>query len=181
MSDKVKGSILLPWVKIIKANKSGIYDKYLTEDDKNVMNKRILPSSWYPFETYKNCTNAVVQVEAKGNMETCHQWGRAYCDGVMTTFYSQSIVKGKPEAAIKKFSFVVSTMFESGKLEVDHVSDGEIVVSCLGIDPHMEAWYYVMRGWIERFLELCMDKDVKSEFVSRSWKGDPNTKVKFTW
>ncbi len=177
----VKGSILLPWVKAIKANKTGAYDRYLTEKDKETLSKLILPSSWYDFETYKNCFTAVVDVEAKGALEVCHDWGRAYSDVIMSSVYKRAIKKGDPKAAMDQFTFVYKSMFSFGKVISEFVSDREMIVTIEDFDPHLEAWYYVTRGWLERFIELCLDKKVSSEFLTKSWRGDPATRIKTTW
>lgn len=55
----VKGSILLDWVKAVRADKKGSYDKLLSDADKEIVARTILPSSWYPFETYMACFKAV--------------------------------------------------------------------------------------------------------------------------
>jgi hypothetical protein len=34
---------------------------------------------------------------------------------------------------------------------------------------------------MERGLELCGAKDVKSEFATKSWEGEPATSIRFTW
>lgn len=43
---KVKGTVLLDYVRLIKAVKDKNWDKYLTDADKQIINGRILPSLW---------------------------------------------------------------------------------------------------------------------------------------
>ncbi len=177
----VKGSILLPWVKTIKANKSGVYNDYLTAEDKATLSKLILPSSWYTFETYKNCFNAVVAVEAKGSAEACREWGRVYSDAIMSSVYKRAIKKGDAKAAMDQFTFVFKSMFSFGKVQSEFPSDREMIVTIEDFDPTFEVWYYITRGWLERFIEMCLDKPVKSDFMEKSWKGAPATRIKVTW
>ncbi len=66
---QIKGTLFKPWVVSIRANKSGIYDHYLSEGDKKYLKQKILDSIWYPYEVFKTCFNAVCKIEAKENIE----------------------------------------------------------------------------------------------------------------
>ena len=178
---KVKGTILVPWVKAIKADKSGTFEALLTSNDKEALSKLVLSSSWYPFETYKNCVNAVAKVVAQGDGETIRQWGRAYSDEIMTSVYKRAIKKGDPKAAMDQFAYVFKSMFNFGKVSSEVSSDQEMVVSIEDFEADFELFYHVTRGWLERFMELCLDKEVHSEFVKQSWSGAPLTQIKTSW
>ena len=84
---KIKGTILIDFVKTIKADKTGVYDSYLTDKDKEVVSSRILPSGWYDYETFRNCFNAVVNVLAKNDMDAIRQWGRIFGENIVTGVY----------------------------------------------------------------------------------------------
>lgn len=178
---KVKGTIFAPWVKGIKADKSGVYDTLLTEEDKAVLSKLILSSSWYSFETYRNCVNAVAKIVAKDDGETIRQWGRAYSDEIMTSVYKHAIKKGDPKAAMDQFLYVFKSMFDFGKVNNELLAGGEMLVSIEAFEPDFEMFYHITRGWLERFIELCLDKSVQSEFVKKSWASDPVTQIKVSW
>ncbi len=45
---KVKGTMVVDQVKLIRGNKSMNWSKYLKPEDWEAINKRILPSEWYP-------------------------------------------------------------------------------------------------------------------------------------
>jgi hypothetical protein len=51
---KVKGTMIVLFVKGIRADKSGRHDPFLTDQDRGIISQQILPSAWYPAETYKN-------------------------------------------------------------------------------------------------------------------------------
>ena len=93
---QVKGTILIDFVKTIKADKSGAYDEFLTDQDREIISQRILPSGWYPYQTFRNCFNASVQVLAKNDMEKVEQWGRLYGEAIITSVYKGLIKEGAP-------------------------------------------------------------------------------------
>ena len=67
MSDqKVKGTMLIDQVRMIRGNKDKDWNKYLTPEDLNIIKGRVLPAAWYPLETYKRCGRAVFQLLAGG-------------------------------------------------------------------------------------------------------------------
>jgi hypothetical protein len=70
----VKGTMLLEFVKSVRAYKTGAHNSYLTEKDREIISKKILSASRYPYETYENCFKAVFNVVAKGDMKTVYEW-----------------------------------------------------------------------------------------------------------
>lgn len=83
---QVKGSMMMFVVKGVRAAGAEHFDRYLTDDDRELLKQRILPINWYPFEPYKRLFDALVEVVARGNTHTVRQWGRdsgsAILDGV---------------------------------------------------------------------------------------------------
>jgi len=178
---KVKGSIFIPWVKAIKADKSGSYDDYLTQEDKEILAGLILPSSWYSFETYKHCFNAVSSVFARNNPETVRLWGREYSNQIMGSVYKRAIQYGDPKLAMEQFEYVFKSMFNFARVDTKIVSDTELIFSIEEYDPDFELCYHLFRGWLEKFIELCLKKEVRSEFLQKTWEGAPLTQIRVAW
>jgi hypothetical protein len=158
----VKGSMLLEFVKAVRADKSGVYDSYLTEKDKEIISLKILNNTWYPYETYENCFKAVFNVVAKGDLKTIYEWGRIYGEKIITSIYKPVITEGNPRKALEMLELI--TKLHTIK---DFAQD-------------FEPYFHLSRGWIERCLELSGAKNVKSEFISKSWEGTPETTIKFS-
>jgi len=178
---KVKGTILIDFIKTIKADKSGTYDAYLTDRDREILSERILPSGWYPYETFRNCFSAAVKVLAKDDMEMVRKWGKLYGESIITSVYKGIIKEGSPMDSLKKYGTYIRNMFDFGEIMVEALSDNEAMIVIKDTDRDFEPLYYMMVGWIERSLELCGAKDIKTELVSKSWEGAPVTSVKLTW
>jgi len=66
-------------------------------------------------------------------------------------------------------------------MEGEVISDNEINITVLDFDNNFEPWYYVSQGWMERFIQLVINKQVRSEILERSWAGAPNTVYKMNW
>lgn len=178
---RVKGSMLVDFVKNIRASKSGAYQDRLTDQDREVISGRIIPSAWYPFETYKNCFNAVVDVEAGGDMKKVTEWGRIYGEAIVTALYKGVIKTGNPCETLKRYDMFWPNFFDFGKVETTIDSDTEARMTIRDFDPDFEALYYMIRGWIERSVELAGGKNVEIVLLSRSWEGDPETSIRISW
>jgi len=74
---QIKGSMIKTIVRAMRADKSGIYNKLLSDKAKELYTQRILDPVWYPFDTYKECFNALYQVDGKNDPRIITQWGRA--------------------------------------------------------------------------------------------------------
>ena len=178
---RVKGTILVDFVKTIRADKTGAYDSYLTDEDRRIISERILPSGWYPYDTFKRCFNAVVAVLAKNDMEKVRQWGRIYGENIITNVYKGFIKQGAPMESLKKYSTYIRNLFDFGEFIVEPVSENEAFIIVRGLDKDFEPQYHMMRGWLERSLELCGAKDIKVEVISLEWEGAPETKSRISW
>ncbi|MFX1399584.1 MAG: hypothetical protein ACFFAS_21365 [Promethearchaeota archaeon] len=178
---KVKGEIFKRLVIIIRANKTGAYDNLLTDKDKEIISQRILPSIWYPFDTYKNCLNAVAHIEGKDNMELIQMWGKKEGETVFTNVYKAFIVRAEPFVALEKFKNFRRLMYDFGEFLIEGLSDSEANIINRGIDQDFKVYYNILLGWLERFLELCTNKKFVSKFLAKSWEGAPETIVNVSW
>ncbi|MFO8057614.1 MAG: DUF2378 family protein [bacterium] len=178
---KVKGTVLVDFVKTIRSDKTGVYEPYLTEGDREVISSRILPSGWYPFETFKNCFQAVAEVLAGNDMEKVRQWGRLYGENILTSVYKAMIKQGQPMESLEKYGTYIRSFFDFGDIEVERVSDRKATVIITGFGDDFPSLYYIMAGWIERSLELSGARDIKSGFDSKAWEGAPETRIRLEW
>ncbi len=177
----VKGSIFVDLVKIIKSDKSGVYDTYLTNRDRDIIDHKIFPSSWYPFETYKRCLNAIFEVIAKKDPEAAKEWGRVTCKKVMTGVYT-TVMKGcDPLTYLQKCETINKQFYDFGKTEITIEGKNQAIYKLSGFGADFIVFYYVSEGWVESGIELCGGKNIKSELVTKSWEGQPFTSIRFTW
>jgi len=179
--NQVKGSALIPCVKAIKADKSGALDKLLTQKTKDAISKLILSSSWYDLDIYKDCLNAVAEVGANNDENIIREWGRASSEAIMGSVYKSSIIKGDLVSAMERFGFVHKSIFSFGTLNTEFVSSTEMIFSIGEFDVDFRPLFYIIIGWLEKYIELCLEKPVQAVFIEKSWEGNPSTRIKLTW
>ncbi|MFC1884090.1 DUF2378 family protein [Thermodesulfobacteriota bacterium] len=179
--DKVKGSVIIPFIKWIRKDKSGAYDKYLNNEDRKIISGRILASSWYAYETFINFVNTVAKVEAKGNMETVRAWGREWVNKEYENIYKNTYVKTNPRRAIKNRQTMFNALYDFAIADLEEVSESEYVMTIKGPGPDFKPAFYAVIGSMERGLELSGAKGLKAEFIDKNWEGAPNTRIRFSW
>ncbi len=182
MAKHIKGTLFLDYVRMIKKRKNVDWSKYLTPEDFEIINQMILPSQWYPLESFQRMGVAVFHEIAQGDMETVREWGRRSMDELLKT-YKNLGVKGDPHDTLEKFKILRSRFFDFEGLEF--VSRTEKSVS-IRLDLAFEgvaeeAYAFQMTGSIERLLELSNAKNISRRFVKRAWEGDNETILEFSW
>jgi hypothetical protein len=177
----VKGSILIKIVKIIKFDKSGVYDNLFLEEDKDFLSTTILSATWYPYDVYKRFFNALAQVYAKGDMEAVRQWGHVEGEEMIKSVYKAVLKEKNYKTAMERLQLIFKLMYDFGELVVHFISDNEMEVAYKNYDPDFKVSYYLAQGWIEKILEICECKDVSSKFLVKSWEGAGDTKLHFLW
>ncbi|MFX1390454.1 MAG: hypothetical protein ACFE9Z_10355 [Promethearchaeota archaeon] len=180
---KVKGTMVITIIKSIKANKTkkNEYNNILSEEAKEFLNQRILSSSWYPFEVYKECFDALCLVEGKNNPTMLTKWGQDEAEPWLKTIYAATIVKGDPQTAAEKFARFHKIVFNFGKIVPEFISDTEIHFSYKDFIPEWENFYHLAAGWVQKFIELSIDKKVDFHYLTKSWKGEGETKIRISW
>jgi uncharacterized protein (TIGR02265 family) len=178
---RAKGSVLIDFVKTIKADKTGAYDKVLTPEDKAFLDQRILPSAWYDYEIFKRCFNAVFEVFAQKNLETIRKVGKMYGESIMTNQYKNLLKNGDPLEYIKKYPVYIKNFFDFGEVQIIEEGPKQVLLRILDLDPTFPPVYYIMIGWLERTLELCGARSVRIEFIKKSWENNAETEVRYTW
>jgi len=173
--------MLIEFVKSIKADKTGAFDRFLTDADRAVLSQRILPGSWYPFETYKRCFTAVARVLAKDNAETLREWGRQYGQATMTSIYKIILQKKDAQSAMTAYNSVFRSQFNFGKTEFKMVSENEMLIGLMGFEPDFTALHHVAQGWMERTIALVINKPVRSEIAGNTWEGGPAVVIRLRW
>jgi uncharacterized protein (TIGR02265 family) len=178
---QVKGSMLMFVVKGVRAAGIEHFDHLLTDADRELLNQRILPINWYPFENYRRLFDSLVTVVARGNTRTVRQWGRDYGSTILEGVYRSVISPGNPLRSLKNYEQRFSSFYDFGALEVTETGPGSAQLEIRSFDPTWASIYEMISGWLERTIELAGGKDPRIEFLARSWAGDPSTIYSVSW
>ncbi len=173
---------MMYFVKTIRANKSGTYDKYLSDEDRAVINTQILPSLWYPYETYKHCFLAVFEVIAKSNLEEVREWGNLYGGLFMDRIYRNGIDRDQTLANIRRIPAYINSLYNVGNSEVIVEGPSRALVQLHDCDPEFYPLYYFFLGWFQKIAEIFGARHVRCEFDKMGWVDhEDTTSYIITW
>ena len=186
---EVKGIILSNVARLIRASKNVDWKKYLTDKDLEIINSRILPSSWYPLDTYERTEVAIFKEVGKNNLESARQWGRFLMDSMVNTVYHNIALEKDPAVALEKFEMytkmhyrfdtpgfqALKTVRKSGNL-------AQVTVKTDRPTKEFEAHCHQSLGTLGRLVEISGGKEVKGVIVEHDWKGkNPYAVLEFSW
>ncbi len=182
MSKNVKGTLFVDYVRMIKSRKDVDWSKYLTPEDLEYLKQRVLPSTWYPFETYERLGMAIFHEITGGQMEMVRMWGRMSTD-LLIRIYKNMIVEGEPAESARKFNIVRAGFFDFSGFRIESLSPKNLVLSIEFSTEKLaaEAQAYQTLGYLERLLELSGATDIEHKFTKQIWEGDPATVIELTW
>ena len=165
---QIKGSLIMDYVKLIRANKDKDWSKWLTPEDMDIVEDRVLPSNWYPFDSWQRMGAAVFNEVAGRNLDLIKSFGPMVMENLLKT-YKSVLVPDDPLESIKRFERlrrnfikgVESDLFiaeeEPGRVKVKMMArerDKEIG------DP--EAFAFAVSGCIEGLVKKAGAKNVSA-------------------
>jgi len=178
---KIKGALLKYFIINIRANKTGIYDELLTDEEKEIVNQQIFDAIWYPFEYYRIAFTAVFKVEAKGDVKEIIKWGYEFGKQIVSQMYRRSKKKRTLRHAITSYQHLLRLWFNFGELNEEIVSDNEFNLKFVGDQPDFDLHYYIALGWLKAFFEGYLEKEISTKFTKKLWEGDGYTAINLTW
>jgi len=168
---RVKGTLLMDYIRMIRANKDKNWDKYLEEKDWEIVNNRILPSNWYPYDTFSRIGLAVFKEIAGSNLELTRTFGKAVMADLLK-IYKNLVVPGDPVASLERHSALHRTFIDAGAdARVLETSDKQVKYKITA--PPFErgseralAFAHQIRGNFEGIVEHAGGKNPTTEIES---------------
>ncbi len=180
---KVKGTMLIDYVRIIRNRKDIQWEKYLTQKDMNLINQRIFPMGWYPFDFFMRCGLAILYEVADNNLDTVRQFGkmtmRNLVDNTLTMLRNRADVFD----AFKRLNAISDRFFNFATPRYEKEGEKSLRVTLLNAPDieGLEAFCYQIIGNYEYMIELYGGKNVKLDWDKKTWEGDKNTSFILSW
>lgn len=180
---KVKGTMLVDQVRMIRAHKQLDWNRFLGPKDWEVINQRILPSNWYPLEVYENCGWATFNVLGEGNLDLVRLRGRIRGKELFETTYKSFTIGNDPMRALDMFVRSYSLLFNFSSLSFEQIADMHAWVHHEYSSRKQTTIPYChqLLGHFESLVEMTGGSNVKIEFVNKAWEGDPKTIFDIQW
>jgi hypothetical protein len=186
---EVKGIILSNVARLIRASKNVDWKKYLNDKDLEIINSRILPSSWYPLDTYERSEVAIYKEVGKSKPESARMWGRFLMDTMVNTVYHNIALEKDPAVALEKFEMYTKMHYrfdtpDFQALKAVRKSQNQTQVTVKSDRPtkEFEAHCQQSLGTLSRLVEIAGGKEVKAAVIEHDWQGKtPYAVIEFSW
>ena len=181
---KVKGTMLIDFVRTIRANKDKDWNKYLKPEDWDIINSLILPAKWYPYELYNRCGNAAFELIGKGNLETARYNGQLVAKKLFEGTYKSVISTGDPLKGLNQYVLMYSSFFNFASLKFKKLGEKHVEIQH-DHNPddagNIESYCHQLVGILETIVQMTDGKDCKINFGTKEWEGAPETIFEITW
>jgi uncharacterized protein (TIGR02265 family) len=180
---KVKGTMLLDFVKMVKVHKNLDWNKHLKPEDWELINAIILPSKWYPLDFFKRCSTAAFVLLAGSNLEMARTNGQMMAKHLFETTYKTVVQSKDPMRALSQFVANYATLFNFSLLKLEKIDPRHVHV-LHDYDPRDKgniAYCHQMMGMFETMVQMTGGKDGKVVLAKKQWEGAPATIFDITW
>jgi hypothetical protein len=180
---QVKGTLLLDYIRMIKANKDKKWDKYLTPEDMEIIQGRVMPSVWYPYETFRRCGLATFHELAGGKLEAVRAWGKIWAEQLVKEVYTFVIADKDPMKAIERFLNMRKQFFSFEALSHEKVADKHIKARLHSVPDKegVEAFSAQLIGGLERLVELTGGKNPRITTTKKQEGGVLIVEMDISW
>jgi len=182
LGKKVKGFLFLDYVRMLKSRKEVDWRRHLPAEDLPFLDREILESEWYPFETFERLGLAIMQEIARGDMQMPRVWGRASVDNLFSQ-YRSLICEGDPRESLVRFQVLRRSFFDFGAVDIQVLfgTFAKIVIAYGMSRLAEEAACHQALGFFERLLELSGASELRYQFTAKSWEGAKATILELNW
>jgi len=179
---QVRGVLFVDYVKMVKSFKGPSINTYLDDADRAYLAQKIDPDGWYPMAVFEKLGCAILATVARGELFPVQLWGR-YSAQQLHKAYPALLEPGQAVETLRRFHVLRQTFFDFEALTVPsiHAGEAQIAINYYMGETAEEAASYQALGFFEGLLELAGAKDIRGDFKTKAWKGDPKTLLVMRW
>jgi hypothetical protein len=179
---RVKGTLFLDYVRMVKSRKDVDWTKYLTPADLELLETRIDDSEWYPFDAFERLGIGIVTETAGGDMEKVRMWGFFSIDELLKT-HPDLVAPDDPPESLMRFQVLRRSFFDFDPVRILDLRGGSVKIE---INYEMsalaeEAATHQTLGFFERLLLLSGATLVEHGFETKKWEGHGSTILELRW
>jgi len=186
---KIKGTLLLEFVRMIRANKDKDWKKYFTEQNLKLIYGNILPNIWYPIEICERAGEAVFKEIAQGNLELAKAWGKFVVEDMGNRFYHHLVRFQDPVGALQRIKTFLKQWYIFDDPNFQAVDFAQLSPTTVKLTirydrpfEFFEPYIYQLAGEFEKIVELNGGKEPKAIIIESDYKSNkPSAVIEVSW
>jgi hypothetical protein len=178
----VKGSVIVDYLKIIRANPDLPWAEHLTPQDLSTLDQMVLPASWYPLDMYQRMGMAIFKLVSGEKYEVVQAFGRSVADR-MAAQTPGLVAKGSARDTLKKFLAVQDRLYSFKLFESEDLVPGRVILiqNTLPRDQGGRLLMEVLTGNAGRLIELSGGLNVRTRVLEAMWEGGRRNRIELAW
>ena len=171
-SRKAKGTLLLLHVKTLRKAKDERLLERLPPEDRRIVASHILPSSWYPYDTYARTLQVIYEKFGGGRPEGALNMGKFVGVLLLQGHYSLYLRPGDPAATLRVFRTMWQnffnfgrTLYEAEEETGEEDASGQVALGLEGFPDMPRPLCLMVQGVLLKSVELVggVDPSVKED------------------
>ena len=180
----VKGIWFTDYAKMVSKLKHLAWDKYLTPEDFELVEGRILPAQWYPLEIYQRLALAAFELVGQGKPEMARLAGQSFMDQLTNDEALGPFLKcGDPERALRSFIALQKRLITLGEASCEKAGPKQVCYRITwaqrwnGLFPFAHNF----AGFLSRLVEVNGGKNIRLEFDDHRLEERDFVDYSLTW
>jgi len=181
---KCKGSVVLDMVKVVRAFKDLPWDKHLKPEDRQIVNSMVMPTEWYPLESYMRIGMAVFKLVARENEEAVRQFARAAMKELFEGAYRPFLDKHDPFLAVNKFLELRKSLFNFHRSAMEKTGDQSLQVRLFNlgeIEEGLEVFQLLLGVHLQELIRYNGGEEVEIKTRQEIQEGEKTLVFDLAW
>jgi uncharacterized protein (TIGR02265 family) len=153
----------------------------LPEADRAALGEGILPSSWYPMDTFLRFMQEAERQLGGQEPDVVRRMGRASCDYGVTGAYKIFFRVGSPEFIISRAAPAFSSYYDTGELRIVEKGPQRVAAELAGFEGGAPQFCERIFGWMQRTLELAGARNLRSAHSTCVHRGGSVCRFEGSW
>ena len=142
---------------------------------------RILPSEWYPLDSFVQFLEADIKITANGNEEELVKRSEVVVEKQLSGIYRLFVRMGSPSFLLNRISIIQEAYFRGIDVEVKMTSPSEASMKYTGFTKQHRLMGFTLIGFYRKAMELSGAKDVRTAFLTSIEEGKGYCELLLTW
>jgi len=179
----VKGTMLIDYARLIRANKDRNWSKYLEPEDMEIIKGKIFSSVWYHYKSFERIGMAVFHEIAGSNIETARVFGRFFWKNLLTGVYRTILSDRDPYRCLERYAILREQFFNFATHEIKKLGDKHVhsIITLGEMSPGLEPFCAQLAGGFDTIMESADCQNPRVEIIQKEWEGAPATIYDISW
>ncbi len=179
---RIRGTFLKDYVKIVKATRDQGWERFLTDDDWEIIDTMVIPAQWYPAETMGRIAEGLYSLLSGESSEFIRQFGENTAPDYFADVKSFLSRDDVPQA-LDKWRWIADRFVDEISVSVVEVSDKRALVSFFPVDgaPSFAHYREVMAGNLLWLVKANGGANPGAEFESGERDGREELFIELSW